>query len=481
MDALLSAVAGDLIGRLISFLIGKYQEHGVTDAAVRLQRALVRASVIVEEAEGRQIANRAMVQQLNQLRRDLCRAVYALDTFRGRAVKLDRRSHAKVSRSATHSRPPPRRYCAVALSIMVENMEATLRNMTEFVVLLGGCPRVTRQPYSTYLLMESCMFGRQMEKAEIIGFLLRPSQGLDVLPVVGPLGVGKRTLVEHVCLDERVRERFTKIHRLSSNDLDVHVHEHDWNLFDFTARSLLVIDIDDRDTDHGDESWRMFHSAVVRHGAHAETKIVFITRTEEHLSLGTVRPIRLHAPSREELWYFFRTLSFGAADPNEHPDLARIAMALCEGTSGFIVLFAAANIIAAALRADLSARSWRRMLKVVSEAILLDEDKAGHCNLFRPVKDAPGVPCLFYNTRKVTSVARSDLPKVTMLGLLTGGSLLPTGETRFDVLVWQSRIPLYASYIATCDTDETHPKTIALKKRLLNKRRRDHQEDGNSN
>lgn len=69
MDALVSALAGDLIGRLISFLVGKCQKPNAT--AVRLQRAILRARIVVEEAEGRQIANRAMLQQLIQLRRQL--------------------------------------------------------------------------------------------------------------------------------------------------------------------------------------------------------------------------------------------------------------------------------------------------------------------------------------------------------------------------------------------------------------------------
>jgi hypothetical protein len=93
----------------------------------------------------------------------------------------------------------------------VDTLEAALSDMREFVVLLDGCPRVGRQPYSTYLFMETCMFGRQMEKEQIVSFLLQPAQDLEVLPVIGPHEIGKRTLVEHACLEERVREKFGKI------------------------------------------------------------------------------------------------------------------------------------------------------------------------------------------------------------------------------------------------------------------------------
>ncbi|KAK3159989.1 hypothetical protein QOZ80_1BG0053850 [Eleusine coracana subsp. coracana] len=469
MDALVSAVASDLIGRLISFLVGKYQESSaadISDTIVRLQRALLRARVVVEEAEGRQIANRAMLQQLSQLRRQLCRAAYALDAFMWRD---DRRSRGTVmsrrSRSSQTIRlilPPPSSVDDDVLSVMVESLEAALRNMREFVVLLNGCPRVSRQPYSAYLFMESCMFGRQMEKEAIVSFLLQPARDLAVLPIIGPHDVGKRTLVEHVCLDERVRVRFTEIHRLSSHDLRSPEH-HYWSLFDFTARSLTVIDIINTDAD-AEESWRTFHSAILRRRTHGGrgSKIIVIGRTEAHLSLGTVPPLRLHPPHREELWYFFRALAFGAADPDDRPDLVPIAMALCERMTVFAT-FIAANIIAALLRADLSACSWRHVLKVISEITVmhlgaagnrLDEDKAGRYYLSQPLKDIPDFPCLVYNRRKLTGMTESELPKVTIMELLTGGFLFPPGEKQFDILEWQSHIPPYTSYVLTCNIDK---------------------------
>ncbi|GJN05425.1 hypothetical protein PR202_ga23050 [Eleusine coracana subsp. coracana] len=489
MDILLPAVASDLVGRLFSFLIKKYQERGATDTTIRLQRTLVRARVIVEEAEGRQIDNRAMLLQLNKLRQELCRAGYALDAVRWRATdpSRSRRSRTMMSRSLSQTRPALSGDTFDVLPVMVETMEAALGDMREIVVLLNSCPRLTKQPYSAYLFLERCMFGRQMEKEEVIGFLLKPSQELDVLPIIGPPDVGKRTLVEHVCLDERVRERFTEIHRLRSDELDVDSHGNLSGSFDFTARSLIVIDIIDANTD-AKESWRRFHSAIHDH-THRGTKIIIICRTEAHLRLGTVPPLRLHPPRREELWYFFRALAFGAADPNERPDLLRIAMEMCDDGMGDLAPFRAANIVAASLgTADLSACSWRRVHKVYAEATMLQLDVTGDdfdavCYLCQPVKDTPGTPCLFYNGRKLTGVAPSELPKVTMPELLTGSSLPLVGETRFDVLVWHSRIPPYVSYIATCDTSTAHHQhVVALKKRLLNKRRRDHHEDiGNSN
>ncbi|GJN32027.1 hypothetical protein PR202_gb20497 [Eleusine coracana subsp. coracana] len=314
MDILLPVVASDLVGRLFSFLIKKYQERGATDTAVRLQRTLVRARVIVEEAEGRQINNRAMLLQLNKLRQELCRAGYALDAVRWRATdpSRSRRSRAMVSRSLSQTtRPAPSGDTFDVLPVMVETLEAALGDMREIVVLLNSCPRlITKQPYSAYLFVERCMFGRQMEKEEVIGFLLKPSQELDVLPIIGPPDVGKRTLVEHVCLDERVRERFTEIHRLRSDELDVDSHGNLWGSFEFTARSLIVIDIVDGKTD-AKESWRRFHSAIRDHAHSRGRKIIIICRTEAHSRLGTARRSGYTHRARRSFGTFLGRLPLG--------------------------------------------------------------------------------------------------------------------------------------------------------------------------
>lgn len=471
MDAVLSAVATDLVGRLVSFLVRKYQERGAAggvDAAVRLQRALLRAGAVVEDAEGRQIANLAMLLQLNQLRGEMCRGAYVLDAFTRRAVERGRRRSHCAAASRSLGLPPGSDATAGAgegLSVAVDNLEAMLSDMTEFVVLLGACPRVARQPYSVYLYMESCMFGRQMEKEQIVGFLLQPSQDLEVLPVIGPHEIGKRTLVEHACLEERIREKFGTIHYLNSDDLMLPSHEHHRGRISTAAeRSLFVVDLAGGDVDE-EERCRRFRASLLRHGGahHQESKMIVISRTERPSGLGTVPPLRLRAPRREELWYFFRALAFGGADPEERPELLRVAMALFAGIHD-PALFAAAGVVAASLSADLSARSWRRVMSVFGGAT---SERGVY--LCRPVKDSPGIPCSFYGRRKSTGAARSELPDVT--DLVTGRAVLPVGETRFDVVVWQSRIPPYVSYIATCDTDMERARQVAAVEKPVHHKR----------
>ncbi|CAO2161997.1 unnamed protein product [Urochloa humidicola] len=470
MEALLSAAAGDLVGRLVSFLISKFQEPGSAPAdVVRLQHALLRARVVVEEAEARQVANQAMLLHLNQVRREMCRGAYMLDTFRRRAVEpTRRRSHAMAaSRSLGLQRGSDG---AGELSVLVLSMEAALSGMKEFVVLLGAFPRLNRQPYSAYLYMERCMFGRQMEKEQIISFLQQPAQDLEVLPVIGPHEVGKRTLVEHACLDERVQHHFAKIHRLCSGDLDVQSQEPLQASLGSAERSLFMIDLAGGDKD--EERCRGFLSSI-RRRAHGEvSKIIIISKTEAHSCLGTVPPLRLRALRREELWYYFKSMAFGGADPEERPELVRVAMAAFAAIPDLTCFTKVSKVAASLRRADPSARSWRRVLRVsVGVTVLqLGGDEPWIYYPCVPVDGAPDAPGLFYNSRKLTGMAEGDLPKVTMLGV--GHGVVPGGEKRFDMLVWQSRIPPYASYIVTCDMERAAQVEVG-KKQLLNKRRRE--------
>ncbi|RLM92587.1 bifunctional epoxide hydrolase 2-like [Panicum miliaceum] len=245
---------------------------------------------------------------------------------------------------------------------------------------------------------------------------------------------------------------------------------------DTAQRSLIVIDFASGDTD--EERWRGFRSSLRRH-AQGESKIIVISRAETHSGLGTVPPLRLRAPRREELWYLFKALAFGGADPEERPELVRVATALFAGIPD-LTPFTAVSKIAASLRADLSARSWRRMLKVFLGVTALQlgaavpggrgrpEEKAAYYHPGVPVKGGRSAPCLFYDRRKSTGMSQSELPKVTMLDV--AGGAVPAGEKRFDVLVWQSRIPPYASYVATCDMERAAQVEIG-KRRLVNKRR----------
>ena len=225
MELAISAVTGELVSRFVSYLADKYRscchaQSGETQLR-RLQQLLLRARTVVEEADGRHITNSCMLMQLKQLSAAMYQGYHVLDSIRYRQHK--EASKDLVSDSSTSSDyiiPFKRARTAYSstnkasnsgLQSALENLEGSVTDMVEVVGLLGGCERISRRPYDAYLQVDNFMFGRHVEKQKIINFLLQENipGPPAVLPVVGGRGVGKRTLIAHACVDEKVHSHFT--------------------------------------------------------------------------------------------------------------------------------------------------------------------------------------------------------------------------------------------------------------------------------
>ncbi|KAF0916308.1 hypothetical protein E2562_005911 [Oryza meyeriana var. granulata] len=312
MDTLFFVVASDIISRLISFLVTKYKNPSTADKLERLQGMLLRARTIVEEAQGRQISNQGMLLQLRKLMVGMYQGYYILDTFQ-EPHTTSTRTHSTARQSRKQKK----------LQVAMEGMEATINDMKEFIVFLLDCPGLPRQPYNAHLFMEKCMFGRYEEKELIRDFLLQPCDSpLSVLPIIGPREVGKNTLIEHVYNEESVREHFSQIVRFKSDYLNNEENESfikGRELVVSSVKSLVVVELVSDDIN--DEAWRRFCSSIDS----GCSKMIVIGRVETISRLGTTQAIKLKRLRRHEFWYFFRTLAFGSANPEEHPELLRIS------------------------------------------------------------------------------------------------------------------------------------------------------------
>uniref|UniRef100_A0A453MSN0 Rx N-terminal domain-containing protein n=2 Tax=Aegilops tauschii subsp. strangulata TaxID=200361 RepID=A0A453MSN0_AEGTS len=214
MDILFSAIVGDLISRSASFVISRYfqQQHGTDKIVQKLHRLLMRIDTVVE---GRRITNQGMLCQLKMLRQGMYRGHYMLDAFRLRPPKRFRASGAGSGSSNREAvlLSGANNSIQEELQRLVDTLEDTIAGMKEFLFFLESYPRILHQPYGTYLILDNCMFGRQTELERVLNFLLRPNAmpELAVLPIIGPIRVGKRTLIEYVCRDESARHHFSMI------------------------------------------------------------------------------------------------------------------------------------------------------------------------------------------------------------------------------------------------------------------------------
>ncbi|KAM3243422.1 hypothetical protein ACQJBY_055391 [Aegilops geniculata] len=457
MDLAISAVTGDLASRFISFLMNKYADHLYSEQKVeRLQQLLLRVHTVVEEADGRCITNSCMLMQLKTLSTAMYQGYHVLDSIRYRQHKeasKDLVSDSSTSsdyiipfkRSRTTNSSSANKVNNSGLQSALQNLEAAVADMVEFVVLLGGCERISRRPYDAYLQVDNFMFGRHVEKQKISNFLLQ--QDIPgppaVLPIIGGRGVGKKTLVAHVCSHETVRSHFTVILHLSGGDL-TRMANHDIP----SGKTLVVVEFA---SDVDDDDWKTFYSSVA--GMETGSKVIILGRNESLKKLGTVQTISLNRLTFEEYRYLLKTLAFGSVKPGDHPRLATIVEELAVVLEGSLV---SANLLGYAVRKNLNAHFWLSALNKIRITRkvnisrfgchpngLFDEGRPVHFgphHLLSPAAPAPS--CLV-----PSASSRSSLPKLIFGDLLAEARHIAPPKGDFRLVSWESRLPPYTAFV----------------------------------
>lgn len=491
MEVFLSAVLGELSTRAMSLFINRYSKSMLPVVAVEdsLERILLRAQVIIDEAAGRQVTNQGMLRQLSMLRDAMYRGYYVLDTFRCRAHREDEAEENQVARSSwalsKFSYAKRLRFSSSGDMQNLQELEGVLGSLrtmildvSELVTFLTTYPRLHRQPYSMHLLFEKCMFGRQMEMELVINFLLhtQPCCGstpdnCDILPIVGPGRVGKSTLVTHVCDDERVHRHFSQIVFLRHDNFrdkeistltlrDVCAVGHENNM-----RMLVVVEVVG---DLHEDLWEMLCS-LTRRFSKAGSKIIITSRSNKIKKLGTVQALTLKHLSDEAYWYFFKVITFGSTDPHMHPELVHLAMEIARAHNGSLF---AANMTACLLRANFDIQFWRKVLAFLRGYL------EKHFSMFgeHPCDMLEGnIPTYIQRMGRTTEdfyvfdqyqmcSSQEEIPTITIQDVMYRG-VKPHGI--FKVLAWKSQIPPYYCYVYTCEIQELQTRFIKRKRSLI--------------
>jgi hypothetical protein len=495
MEPLLSAIASDLFSRALSMMIHRYSRSKTEEAEQklqRLQRLLLRIEATVEEAEGRYITNPTMLRQLEMLRKGMYGGHYMLDTFRyrghggidnvdgGRTVALSRfnsLTRRTRSRDVDEQKIVLDAESVGKLCKMLNGLQTLMGDLQEFVPFLQGYPRICPQPYITHLILGKVMFGPQMEMETVINFLLRPEFAGDanrpgVLPIIGTVRVGKSTLVEHVCLDERVRGHFSLIVFFTEHDIghgnmaalkDTGVIKHQDPTASSQGRSLAVIQLDG---EMDEETWKKLYTSAANFMEHG-SKIIVTSRSEKISAFGTAQALRLEYLTEEAFWYFFKALAFGSANPEDQPKLASIGMEIAVLLKGS---FLRANVVGGLMRANLNVHFWSRVLKCLKDfaskhLLTYGDDPIDLLRRDQPV-------CTWSTTRthhaitickvfRMPSALNCPSELLTAQDIVTGRV---TDQGDFCIVSWRSTIPPYDTYMARCVSREIRC-SIANKKR----------------
>ncbi|CDP17948.1 unnamed protein product [Coffea canephora] len=163
----------------------------------KLKIAYFTCTVVLDDAEEKQYFNPAIQTWLDMLKDAVCEAEDALDFLATEALR-----------------------CKVELS--PQSLSNQIIEKLEFIAkqkgILGlessgkGIHGMMHRTPTTPLVVESCIYGRENEKEDIINLLLADdgtnNQGFSVIPIVGMGGIGKTTLAQIVYNDKRIDEAF---------------------------------------------------------------------------------------------------------------------------------------------------------------------------------------------------------------------------------------------------------------------------------
>ncbi|KAK8458816.1 hypothetical protein SEVIR_2G013200v4 [Setaria viridis] len=477
MELFLSAVLSDLASRSINFIFNKCSKLPSPAVEDSLRRALLRAQVIVDESMRRHITNQAMLQQLNMLRDTMHQGNYMLDIFRCKpddeeeedtkhkivSHPLLLNSRVNCVRDFLSSRTSAQ--ILKEMQQVLDRLSSMIHDANELVLFLASYPPMYRQPYSMHLLLGNCMFGRQMEAQLAINFLLHTrthgAEELEVLPIVGPYQVGKRTLVAHVCKDERVRDYFSEIvlwtddHEFRDEKITIPREGHD-KIFQNCApnkegRILVIVELA---ADFNEVVWKRLYSASKR-CLPSGSKIIVTSQSDKVVKYGTTRALTLNYMSQEEYWYFFKILTFGSVDPEMHPRLTQMAMEISRMHN---CCFIAAHLVSYLLRDNFDIHFWHKVLIFLKEYIQNHVSKFGEGpfddrNQSKPVHlqrmATPSEVIMVSNPSYRSS--QEEVPKIRLDDVIYK-NVRPHGK--FEALVWRSQIPPYYSYTTTCEIQE---------------------------
>ncbi|KAM0926320.1 hypothetical protein ACQ4PT_003438 [Festuca glaucescens] len=479
MEVIFSAVMNELASRSISFLVDRYLKQKAAPTKEErlrsLQRLLLRLRVIADEADGRLITNQAMLHQLSILKKEMYRGqrlLHTLDVFSCRANGEDKTKDHRVHYFFAQSEfNPAKRVCfcnegaahAELLEQVLGSIRDVIEDVSEFVMLLCKCPRLNRQPYNMYLLLDKCMFGRQMEMEHIINFLLQaerdPSaaENPSVLPIIGPMGVGKSTLIEHACDNERVRNHFSQILCFNGDDFQDAVEtlrdsgkiKHQ-NRGMGGGRTLIVIELLlDIDTN----VWKRLYSAA-RSRIGSGSKIIIASRSDKITRFGTTQPIRLQCISREAYWYFFKVRTFGSTSLEDHPKLTAIAMDMARLLNR---CFMGAAIFTGLLKANFNICFWSMALSTIrniKQKQVLMYGVAEPWQLAEPVyvrranKTSSEWFVIFADCQTSSAETEAEDPETISVHDFYFGNVRPRGN--FKVHAWTSHLPPHYNYMFHC-------------------------------
>nr|GFA24607.1 putative disease resistance protein At3g14460 [Tanacetum cinerariifolium] len=241
-------------------------------------------------------------------------------------------------------------------SITTKLQDLEKEKVTFHIVVKDGKPKNVKRKYETSLPeFESGIVGRQYDKKELLGMLLKGepcNQNFSLVPIVGMGGVGKTALARSLYNGAQVKEHFElKMWVCVSDKFDIFnisniIYQSltgqnnefaDLNLLQLALKDKLsekrfLLVLDDVWNDSYDD-WvtlvRPFHIAA------PNSKIIMTTRKHQLLKqLGYNHPYHLQILSHDDALCLFSQHAFGVNNFDSYPTLRALGDGIVEKCNG---------------------------------------------------------------------------------------------------------------------------------------------------
>ncbi|CAL5373745.1 unnamed protein product [Camellia sinensis] len=340
---------------------------GVNTEMTKLSSTLSTIQAVLEDAEQKQLQDKAIQNWLKELNDAAYEADDILDECATEALRCELKGQGygslkKVSTSLLTCYPVQnvlfRHKIGNRIKEITQKLDAIAANRSKFH-LTEGVVVVTRVEYdvsreTSSIITEPQLYGRDEDKEKIVKFLVEDVcdiEDVSVYPILGLGGLGKTTLAQMAFNDERVKPRFNpKIWVYVSQDFDVKrvikttiesANEKACKAVDLDSlqrklrdmlngkRYLIVLD-DVWDEDPGKWDALKYSLACGSKGA----SVIVTTRVDKVASImGTISPHRLLVLSEENCLLLFRQRAFGLGN-EERPNLVAIGKEIVKKCGG---------------------------------------------------------------------------------------------------------------------------------------------------
>nr|XP_034893046.1 putative disease resistance protein At3g14460 [Populus alba] len=339
--SILSPVIQVLVDRLASRqVLGFFKSHKLDDGLLeKLKETLNTVNGLLDDAEEKQITNRAVKNWLNDVKHGVYEAEDILDEINYedlRSKDIDRPDSNRVRDRVPCLNPANRRMkeMGAELQKILEKLERLLKHKGDLrhIECTGGWRLLSEK--TTPLVNESQVYGRDADKEAIMEHLLTQHNtdgtNLCAVPIVGMGGIGKTALAQLIYNDEKVDECFQlKAWVWASQQFDVariikdildkinastcRTKEPDESLMEAVKGKKLLLVLDDAwNIEYNEWDKLLLPLRYVEHGS----KIVVTTREEDvaKVTQTVISSHRLNVISDEDCWKLFARDAFSGVN-----------------------------------------------------------------------------------------------------------------------------------------------------------------------